>query len=154
VKRSIRTNNPGALNISAWQRSFPGFVGETQPDGAGNRTTIYVTPEHGIAAWYHLLTNRYGFGENGSFVLRDLARRYAGVPSHTHPAAQSYIAGWRRRSGNVLSGTSQIRLDDDDDMVLLGKGMFGHEIGAASPLQDGQITNALALKRSGTLPAA
>ena len=154
VKRSIRTNNPGALNISAWQRAFPGYVGQTQPDGAGNRTAIYVTPEHGIAAWFHLLTDRYGFGQNGSIQISDLARRYAGVPSATHPAARSYVAGWRRHSGNVLSGTSVVRLNNDPEMVTLAKGMFGHEIGAASPLSAAQVTNALALKRSGTLPPA
>src|SRR5262245_45962999 len=50
--RSIRTNNPGALNFSDWQTSRPGFIGKTQPDGSANHnvTTIYRTPEHGIAS--------------------------------------------------------------------------------------------------------
>ena len=95
VKRSIRTNNPGALNISNWQKTFPGYAGKTPPDGAGNVTTIYVTPEHGVAAWYHLLTDRYGYGEDGSFVLLKLARKYAGVNSDDAPAVKSYIKGWR-----------------------------------------------------------
>ena len=46
VPRSVRTNNPGALNISAWQKERRGFVGVTPPDSAGNKTTIYRTPEH------------------------------------------------------------------------------------------------------------
>ena len=78
ISRAIRTNNPGALNISAWQRTRPGFVGQTPADAAGNITTIYRTPEQGIAAWYFLLFNRYGFGKAGQFDLASLARKYAG----------------------------------------------------------------------------
>ena len=39
---AIRTNNPGALNISTWQRSRPGFVGQTPAYAAGNITAILV----------------------------------------------------------------------------------------------------------------
>src|SRR5262245_36314167 len=67
IARAIRTNNPGALNVSSWQRSRPGFVGQTSADAAGNITAIYQTPEQGIAAWYFLLSNRYGFGKMGQF---------------------------------------------------------------------------------------
>lgn len=152
VKRSIRTNNPGALNISAWQRTFPGFAATTQPDAAGNVTAIYVTPEHGIAAWHHLLTDRYGYGANGTLVVKDLARRYAGVASETDPAVRTYLVGWKRWSGNALEPTTSLRLNDDADMVKLAMGMFGHEIGRATPLKEDQVTTALTLKRSGTLP--
>jgi len=152
VKRAIRTNNPGALNISQWQRTFPGFAGITGADGSGNRTTIYVTPEHGICAWHHLLANRYGFGEHGTLKVGTLARKYAGVASETDPAARTYITGWRRWSGNTLTAASVLRLDDDADMVVLARAMFAHEIGAQSPLNDDQITNALTLRRNGTLP--
>ena len=72
AKRSIRTNNPGALNISTWQKQFPGYVGVTQADAAGNVTTIYVTPENGVGAWYYLLTDRYQFGDGGSLTLKEL----------------------------------------------------------------------------------
>ena len=81
---------------------FPGFVGVTQPDQAGNVTTIYVTPENGTAAWYNLITDRYGYGENGSFKLSELAMKYAGVSSPADPAVTSYVKGWRRWSGNQL----------------------------------------------------
>src|SRR5271166_4611502 len=150
VKRSIRTNNPGALNISGWQKTFPGFAGETQPDAAGNVTTIYVTPEHGVGAWYHLLAVRYGYGPNGVIRIGDLAQRYAGVNSETDPAAKNYIAGWRKWSGNQLDKDSQVHLVDDGEMLLLGHGMFGNEIGGNSPLHDNQITTALSLVRNGT----
>lgn len=152
MKRSIRTNNPGALNISNWQKNFPGYVGVTQPDNAGNVTTIYVTPEHGAAAWYNLLTDRYGYGENGSFKLVDLAKKYAGAPSTTAPAVTSYVKGWRKWSNNVLDGNSVTHLDDIADVLLLAKAMFRHEIGGNSPLHDDQITTGVTLKRAGDLP--
>ncbi|MGO8557565.1 hypothetical protein ACC724_37925, partial [Rhizobium ruizarguesonis] len=34
INRAIRTNNPGALNISNWQKQRPGYVGYTDPDHA------------------------------------------------------------------------------------------------------------------------
>jgi hypothetical protein len=154
IKRAIRTNNPGALNISAWQRIYPGFAGVTQPDHAGNVTAIYVTPEHGVAAWHYLFTSRYGFGEQGSVVLQELVRRYAGVPTVDHPAAQTYVRGWTRASGTALKKDTLLSFADDASMLPLAKAMFAHEIGAASPLKDAQILKGLALKRSGTLPKA
>jgi hypothetical protein len=152
IKRSIRTNNPGALNISNWQKIFPGYAGTTQPDHAGNVTAIYVTPEHGTAAWYNLLTDRYGFGEDGSLVVANLAKKYAGVNSTSHPAVTSYVKGWRKYSGNVLNKDSVIHLSVDSEVLLLARGMFGHEIGDPTPLHDDQILTGVALKRAGELP--
>jgi hypothetical protein len=152
IKRSIRTNNPGALNISNWQKNFPGYAGVTQPDSAGNVTTIYVTPEHGTAAWYNLLTDRYGYGEDGSFALAALAKKYAGVSSVNDPAVTSYVKGWRKWSGNVLNKDSVTHLDVDAEVLLLAKAMFGHEIGDKSPLHDDQIMTGVSLKRAGELP--
>src|SRR4029078_9899565 len=51
ISRAIRTNNPGALNLSTWQRTRPGFVGQTPAAAAANIHAIYRTPEQGIAAW-------------------------------------------------------------------------------------------------------
>lgn len=152
VKRSIRTNNPGALNITNWQRRFPGYANVTQPDNQGNVTTIYWTPEHGIAAWHHLMTDRYGWGASGKFSLETLAKRYAGIDDSNHKAVKSYLAGWRRRSGNVLSGQSILSLDVDGEMITLGKAMFGHECAGTSPIESEQIVMALDLKRRGNLP--
>lgn len=152
-KRSIRTNNPGALNISSWQKDFPGYVGETFADNAGNKTSIYRTPEHGIAAWYHLLTNRYRYGENGTLRLATLARRYAGVDDENHAAVRTYLAGWDRFSSNDLDAETRINLGDESETLILAKAMFGHEIGAESPISDEQIRTALQLKRSDQLPS-
>lgn len=150
-RRSLRTNNPGALNISAWQRSFPGFVGETQPDRAGNRTSIYITPEHGIAAWHHLMTHRYGFGADGTITPGALARRYAGVASGDAPAVKAYLKGWAHHAPE-LGENKALELRSDEDMVLLARGMFGHEFGGPSPWKDEQVVRALALGRAGQLP--
>ncbi len=152
VPRSIRTNNPGALNISPWQESRRGFVAITPPDSAGNRTTIYRTPEHGVASWYYLLSDRYGFGTAGSFTVTQLAVRYAGVNSSDDPAVRAYLTGWAHASGGLLDPDTVIALADDNSMLNLAKGMFGHEAGKASPLQDEQIFYGVRAERTGTLP--
>lgn len=152
VKRSIRTNNPGALNISAWQKKMRGYVGKTFADNAGNETTIYRTPEHGVAAWYHLITNRYDYGVDGSLRIADLARRYAGVDSEDSPAVKSYVAGWRKHSGNALSGDSTVSLSDTNAVLVLARGMFGHEIGGVSPLHDDQIRYGVDHQRDNSMP--
>jgi hypothetical protein len=150
VKRSIRTNNPGALDDRPWQHNFPGYAGKTFPDGAGNVTSIYATPEHGCAAWYHLISARYGFGD----IVRvgDLAKRYAGETSDTAPAVLNYVAGWRKGSGNVLDADSILDLKKDEELTLLARAMFFNEIGGPSPLHDDQIVAGVNLYRSGGLP--
>jgi hypothetical protein len=97
LKRSIRTNNPGALNISKWQQSRLGYAGMTQPDGSAdhNVTTIYRTPEHGIAAWYHLLSKIYTL--TAGFTLSDLARCYAGGDA-AQSSIDAYVQGWAHYS--------------------------------------------------------
>jgi hypothetical protein len=127
-------------------------VGVTQPDNAGNVTTIYVTPEHGAAAWYNLLTDRYGYGEDGSFKLVDLAKRYAGANDANDPAVKSYVKGWRKWSANALDTDTLIHLDKDVEVLLLARSMFCHEMGGQSPLHDDQIVKAVQLKRAGQLP--
>jgi hypothetical protein len=147
VKRAIRTNNPGALNITAWQKQFPGYVGITQADSAGNRTTIYVTPEHGVGAWFHLLANRYGYGATGSVRIGDLARKYSGTASEASAASRAYVVGWKRGSGNTLAADTVVDLGDDAAVLKLAKAMFFHEIGGASPLKDAQIVEGVKRER-------
>lgn len=153
VPRSIRTNNPGALNICSWQKARPGFVGVTEADGSSNHnvTTIYRTPEHGIGSWFYLLKDVYGFGATGNFTIDRLAQHYAG--SASGPAVTEYIAGWSRFSGGMVVAATIISLANDTDMLTLAKAMFGNESGIATPLHDDQITYAVAHERMGTLPA-
>lgn len=152
VPRSIRTNNPGALNFTRWQANRPGFVGKTEPDGSANHnvTTIYRTPEHGIASWFYLLSERYGFGTSGPFTVGQLAQRYAGCESG--PPVDDYIAGWSHASGSSLSASSMIDLNIDQQVLGLARAMFAHEAGQPSPLGNNQIQFAVQCERQGTLP--
>ena len=153
LPRAIRTNNPGALNISAWQKSRVGYVGETEPDGSSNHnvTTIYRTPEHGVGSWFHLLSSIYGFGGAGSFTIQQLAQSYAGTAAG--PQVASYIGGWTHFSPVALDADTSIDISDDGQMLNLAKAMFGNEAGKDTPLHDDQITYAIDQERAGTLPA-
>ncbi len=155
VPRSIRTNNAGALNISEWQRTRPGFAGVTDPDASAshNVTTIYRTPEHGIAAWYHLITKRYGFEVHGQFTVGDLAIRYFGRPSG--PAVDGYVAGWSNFSAaGPFDASTVIRLDDEKAILNFARAMFGHEAGRQTPVHDDQILLGLSLEGSEGMPLA
>jgi len=148
VQRSIRTNNPANLNVSEWQKIRPGFVGVTSPDGVAHViTTIYRTPEHGIAAWYHLITVRFGFRD--SLTLRDLAEHYAGAKG---AVAQSYIDGWRKGLGADVQENTVIATGDSKSMMLLAKAIFSYEAGQDTPIHDDQIAFAIEHERQGTLP--
>ncbi len=148
VRRSIRTNNPGAINISQWQQQFPGYAGKTRPDSSQNqnRTTIYATPEHGVAAWYHLLTHRYGFGN--SLVISALADRYAGGTG-----SQKYIDGWRVRSGGKLKKSTRVDLNDNTQVLVLAHAMFAYEAGQRTPLHDTQIIDGITRLKNSNLPS-
>lgn len=147
VRRSIRTNNPGAINANAsWQEEFPGFVGETPPDSSANknRTAIYVTPEHGVAAWFYLLTKVYGFGAAQQLNLEDLARKYAGGTGF-----KKYVSAWTSLSSDKLGVNTVISLTDDAQVLVLGKAMFHNESGVPTPLSDVQILEGVNRIRNG-----
>jgi D-alanyl-D-alanine carboxypeptidase len=148
VNRAIRTNNPGALNISAWQRTRMGYVGQTRPDGAGNMTTIYQTPECGVAAWFFLLCDRYGFCVSGNFDLMSLAKKYAG-PNATPTEARAYTDGWRKWSNGALRPDTVIHLDSNEEMLLLAKAEFAHEASSPSPVSEKQILKGFSIERNG-----
>ena len=152
VPRAVRTNNPGALNFTSWQKTRPGYVGVSQPDDSPNHniTTIYRTPEHGVAAWYHLVAGVYNF-PGGAFTLNDLATRYAG--SNDPGPVGAYLAGWNKWLMPPVTPTTRISVDDGLMMTILAKAMFSHEAGIATPLHDDQVSFAIQRERSGTLPA-
>jgi hypothetical protein len=152
VPRSIRTNNAGALDYSVWQKRRLGYVGVTQPDNSPNRniTTIYRTPEHGVAAWYYLISRLYNF-PGGSFSLEDLARHYAG--GNDPATIQDYIVGWTRWLDSSFPANGRIAVGDTKTMAALGKAMFSHEAGKATPLHDNQISFGIENEKAGTLPA-
>lgn len=154
VPRAIRTNNPGALNFRPWQAARPGFVGKTAPDANGNVTTIYRTPEHGIAAWYHLIAAIYAF-PNGTFSLADLARRYAGAQA-SDAEINAYVRGWThfyRQDGQPTPPPDLISVTDGPAMRDLARAMFSHEAGRQTPVHDDQIDFAIRHEQDGTMPA-
>jgi D-alanyl-D-alanine carboxypeptidase len=120
-----------AIAISTWQRSRPGFVGQTPADAAGNITAIYQTPEQGIAAWYFLLSNRYDFGKTGQFDLASLARKYAGQNA-TPTEVKAYTDGWSKWSNGALQPDTVIHFALDEVLLDLAKAEFAHEAGAAT----------------------
>jgi hypothetical protein len=153
VPRSIRTNNPGAMNISSWQRVRKGYVGVTPPDNSPDKnvTTIYRTPEHGVAAWYHLLSQIYGFGAMSTFTVTDLAQKYAG--SSSGAAIAAYTSGWMRWSNFALNPATAISINDNSQMLVLARALFSHEAGRHTPVHDAQIVFAIQNERDGTLPS-
>ncbi|MER9001971.1 L,D-transpeptidase [Mesorhizobium australicum] len=153
VRRSIRTNDPGALNARPWQQKRPGYVGETPPDKKGNRTAIFQTPECGVSAWYYLIADLYGFGNVGSFSITALAKKYAG-PHAAQAEIQAYVDGWAKWSDHKLDGNTNISLASNADMLLLAHAMFKHEAQGGMPFSDNQILNGIdAERKRNTVPA-
>jgi hypothetical protein len=151
VPRSIRTNNPGALNISSWQKSRPGFVGVTADDGKGNVTSIYSAPEYGVASWYHLLSGVYGFAQTGGFTIDQLAHKYAGQGA-AQANVDNYVKVWCHFSERPLIGASVVQLGNDGDMLNLARAMYKNEAGVATPIGNDQILFAIQKERSNALP--
>jgi hypothetical protein len=151
IRRSIRTNNPGALNISNWQRKRIGFAGITGDDGKGNRTTIYSTPEYGIAAWYHLLAGVYGFAKTGAFMIDDLAHKYDGAGA-AQATINNYVSAWCKLSDAPLTASSVVQLTDDNQMLNLACAMYRNEAGVKLPWSNAQILFGIRNERSNTLP--
>jgi hypothetical protein len=126
---AIRMNNPGAINGAAWERSYPGYVSEIETT-PGNRSTIFETPEHGVAAWYELMRK---YRSAGATTVGGIINRYGGGQDYS-----GYIADVAARTG--LSANQEIALDGDDPTLLkFAKAMFRHEAGRETPLSDAQI---------------
>ena len=135
VRRSIRTNNPGALNTGTWVPAERGYVGQ-QNDAAGNNTAIMETPEEGVRLWRRLL-ERYETSL-GTLTLAKILKRYTGGGE----AYSSYLAFVSARAG--VAPTATVTLSDAHQMLVIAKAFFHYEAGKPSPLSDAQI--ALGLK--------
>src|SRR5262245_1283437 len=126
---SIRMNNPGAVNGAAWERVYPGYVSEvlTTP---GNKSTIFETPEHGVAVWYELMKK---YRAAGATTIRRIINRYGGGQDYS-----GYLTDVIARTG--LSADQEIALEGDDPTLLkFAKAMFHEEAGRETPLSDAQI---------------
>jgi uncharacterized protein (TIGR02594 family) len=139
MKRSIRTNNPLALNISAWQKSFPGYVGWTIPDNSpnANKTTIYETPENGFAAWYNLMRIYHAGGYN---TVEKVIDHYGGGQDYS-----GYLAFVKQHTN--FTNETPLQLDNDTMLLQLAKAMARHEAGVAIPWSDQQILHGIRLGR-------
>lgn len=140
IPASIRTNNPGALNVAPWIKNAPGYVGDkiTSMSGAeANSTVIFSTPEYGVAAWFTLLQK---YRAAGAITLGAIINRYGGGQDYSSYVGE--VAAW---SG--LSEQAEINLDDDAMLLVFGKAMFRYEAGRPSPLSDAQILYGFNLAR-------
>lgn len=149
IPASIRTNNPGALNVAPWIRNAPGYVGDkvTSMSGAeANSTVIFSTPEYGVAAWFTLLQK---YRAAGATTLSAIINRYGGGQNYSSYVAE--VAAW---SG--IGEPTEIKLDDDAMLLAFGKAMFRYEAGRPSPLSDAQILYGFNLARgtAATVPPA
>lgn len=129
---SVRYNNPGAINGADWEKSLPGYVdtiitsysvvnGERVP----NKTTIFETPEYGIAAYYELLRRyRNLFGVT---TVRGIIKRYGGGQDYSD--YEKFVSA---RTG--LPASYDIKLSGDDPNLLkFSKAMLRYEAGRTMP---------------------
>jgi len=135
TRRALRTNNPGAINISKWQRdSMRGYVGCTLPDHYGNQTAVYETPEHGVAAWGFLLRKIYFKGKKDKVTIGDIVDKYRG----DNPR-DPYIDGYKKYSDGKLAEDFEIDLYDNRELARLAIAAYSHEFGSWYPLTDQQL---------------
>jgi uncharacterized protein (TIGR02594 family) len=132
IPASIRTNNPGALNVAEWIKHAPGYVGDkvTSMSGASpNSTVIFSAPEYGVAAWLTLLQK---YRAAGAITVSAIINRYGGGQDYSGYVGQ--VAAW---SG--LGEQTVIDLEGNGALLAFAKAMFRYEAGRPSPLSDAQI---------------
>jgi len=143
LRTSVRTNNPGALNVAEWVRKYPGYVGDKVTSGT-NSTVIFESPEHGIAAWWELL-HRYRTHDNYrpfAKTLKDIIIKYGGGQAN-YPAYAETVVVW-----TGLKPDTEIKLEDDVQLLKFAKAMFRYESGLrVAPWTDEQILYGFKLAR-------
>jgi hypothetical protein len=134
---AIRTNNPGAINGVAWARTYPGYVSEIEIT-PGHRSSIFETPEHGVAAWYELIKK---YHSAGATTLRELMERHCAGEDYSD-LLDEVVA----RTG--VSADHELALEGDDTTLLrFAKAMFDHAADRETPLSDNQILYGFKLAR-------
>lgn len=129
VPVSIRFNNPGAVNGASWERTYPGYCGEIETT-PGNRSTIFETPEQGIAVYWDLLRR---YRASGVTTVGGIINRYGGGQDYSAYVKQ--VMTW-----TGLTPETEIKLYGDDALLLnFAKGMFRYECGRIPPWKDEQI---------------
>jgi D-alanyl-D-alanine carboxypeptidase len=144
TRRALRTNNPGAINISKWQRdSMKGYVGTTLPGPDGNITAIYETPEQGVAAWGFLIRKIYFNGKKEKVTVGEIVDKYRGTNSRA-----PYIDGYKKYSNGILSEDYEIDLYDNAELSRFAIAAYSHELGFWYPLTDKQLLAGFAITDS------
>jgi hypothetical protein len=134
VPVSIRTNNPGAVNVANWVRAYPGFV-DSRVTTPGNATVVFEAPEYGTAAWWQLLHNyRRALGP-ADFTLRNVILRYCGRGREREAVEYTaFVSAQASVNGNMI-----IDLADHNGLLSIAKAFFWYEAGRRTPLSDEQI---------------
>ncbi len=125
---SVRMNNPGAVNGAKWEQTHPGYV-DTVETTAGNRSTIFESPEHGVAVWWQLLRL---YRAAGAITPDGIINRYGGGQDYS-----AYLRFVLKRTG--FDRNTVIDLDNDQQLLKFGSAMFCYEAGRALPWSDSQI---------------
>jgi D-alanyl-D-alanine carboxypeptidase len=141
TRRALRTNNPGAINISKWQRDgMQGYVGSTLPGPDGNKTAVYETPEHGIAAWGFLLRKIYFNGKKDKVTVGEIVDKYRGTNSRA-----PYVDGYKTFSDGRFGEDYEVDLYDNAELARLAIASYSHEFGFWYPLTDEQLMAGFAI---------
>ena len=135
TRRALRTNNPGAINISNWQKdSMKGYIGCTLPDRYGNKTSIYEAPEYGVAAWGFLIRQIYFNGSKENVTVGEIVDKYRGDNSR-----EPYIDGYKKYSNGKFNQDYKVDLYDNRQLARLAVASYSHEFGSWYPLTDEQL---------------
>lgn len=145
VNTSIRSNNPGAVNGADWEKAMPGYVGDVITsysviDGkrVANRTTIFESPEQGVAVWWELMRRYRDLYQKKT--IRDIIKRYGGGQDYNE--YEQFVV---KKMG--VGPTFVIDLADDDHLLPFAKAMFRYEAGQDIPWTDKQILYGFNLAR-------
>ena len=117
-----------------------GYVGSTLPGPDGNKTAVYETPEHGIAAWGFLLRKIYFNGKKGKVTVGEIVDKYRGTNSRT-----PYIDGYKKFSDGRFGEDYEVDLYDNAELGRLAIASYSHEFGFWYPLTDEQLMAGFAI---------
>jgi D-alanyl-D-alanine carboxypeptidase len=144
TRRALRTNNPGAINISNWQvGDMKGYVGSTLPDRYGDSTAVYESPEYGVGAWGFLLRKIYFSGNKDKVTVGEIVDKYRGPNLR-----DGYIDGYMRFSDGRFTEDYEVDLYDNAEMARLAIASYSFEFGSWYPLTDDQLLAGFAVTDS------
>jgi hypothetical protein len=129
LPRSVRNNNPGNLEASAWARKQPGYVGT---DG---RFAIFETPDAGYAAMESLLQS---YSNRGLNTVNSIINRWSpqSDPTNQPGSTSNYVKAVSRAVG--VSPTTEIDINDPNIRNRLVRAMAEVEGGGKIPPMSGQ----------------